>query len=106
MIRGTTPTITITGIDATDWDSVWLTFEHAGGQLTKTGEALETTSDGVAVKLSQADTLSFPEGCVVKVQLRAERDAGDTAIACEVMRFTAGEVLLEEVIPLAQEGGE
>lgn len=103
MIRGTTPTITIDtgGTDLTEWDSVWLTFEHSGGQITKTGADLTVTQDGISVKLTQSDTLSMPENGRVKVQLRAERDSGASAIACDVMSFSAREVLLEEVIPLS-----
>lgn len=103
MIRGTTPTITIDtgGTDLTEWDSVWLTFEHSGGQITKTGADLSVDEDGVSCTLTQADTLAFPENGRVKVQLRAERDSGASAIACDVMSFSAREVLLEEVIPLS-----
>ena len=100
MIRGTTPTITITvGCDLTGYD-VFVTFEWYSGQLTKTGDDLTVTAGEesvVTVPLTQGDTLAFPEDKTVKVQLRAVKD-GD-AIATEVGTFTASEVLLEEEIP-------
>ena len=107
MIRGTTPTISIDcgGTDLTEWDSVWLTFEYPGGRLTKTGADISVDHDGVSCTLAQADTLAFPENGRVKVQLRAERGNGASAIACDVMSFTAREVLLEEVIPLSATEG-
>ena len=104
MIRGTTPTVTIeVGCDLTGYDC-YATFEWDRGQLTKSGDALEVVGGAVStvtVRLTQADTLSFPEDRTVKVQLRAVKD-GD-AIATEVGTLTASEVLLEEEIPLEEE---
>lgn len=103
MIRGTTPTVSITVDENLEGWEVYVTFQHAGGNLTKTGGELAITCGDrsvVACPLSQADTLSFPEGRTVKVQMRAVETATGTAIATEVGRFNADEVLLESVIPV------
>lgn len=108
MIPGTTPTMSfnIPG-DWTIFDSVWVTFEHSAGQLTKHGTDIsevvyseETGKSTVSLKLTQEDTLSFPEKEKVTVQVRAEKDNGETAAATRVGKFKVEEVLLEKVIPL------
>lgn len=100
MIRGTTPTVTISvGTDLTGWD-VFVTFESTKGQLTKSGNDLAVTpgdTSTVDVPLTQEDTLSFPEGRTVKVQLCAVKDG--QRIATKVGEITASEVLYEGVLP-------
>lgn len=106
MIRGTTPTVSISVDENLEGWEVYVTFQHANGNITKTGDGLAIQCGDVSVvsvPLSQEDTLAFPEGHTVKVQMRAVNAEG-TAIATEVGRFRADEVLLESVIPTEEFG--
>lgn len=100
MIRGTTPTITLTiyEIDLTELKSVYVTFCQHGTMITKqSGESgVEITEHTVSVWLSQEETLRFTSG-TVEVQLRGLANGGN-AIATNVGRVTVKEVLLKEVI--------
>jgi len=108
VIRGTTPSVSykvrsdLSGLDC------YLTFEHARGLVTKTGDDLTVTTGSddrgeytlITAKLTQRETLGFPEGGHVKVQVRAVNQDGSTAFATYVAKFKADEVLLERVLPL------
>lgn len=100
MRRGTTPTVLIDiDMDLTGWD-YWLTFSHRYGKLTKTSDECLFTPEGeggtVSVTLSQEETLSFPEGGIVRVQLRMRR--GDRAVATDIASVRTEEILLEGVV--------
>ena len=118
IIRGTTPTLTLSGLDQdlTTW-TVYVTFEwdvfidheRITGQFTKSGNDLTVTSDSVAVALSQEDTLSFPEkdnraGELprVNVQIRAYKSGSvvATSVNDDNAWFYVGTALLESEIPL------
>ena len=87
VIRGTTPTIVLTGLDQdlSTWD-VYVSFEwdvsvnheRLTGQITKHGTGVTVSSTSVSVNLTQDDTLAFPEkspNCgslpKVRVQIKA-----------------------------------
>ena len=113
VIRGTTPSIVLSGLDQdlTTWD-VYATFEwdvsinheRYTGQITKSGNDLTVTSTSVSVQLSQEDTLAFPEkpaNCgtlpKVRVQLKAYK-SGDviaTNADDETACFYVGTSLLD-----------
>ena len=111
IIRGTTPTVNITGLDKdlSSWN-VYVTFEwdsyvnhsHERGQITKHGTPVTVTSTQVSVALSQADTLAFPEKGTVKVQIKAYKSGDVVATNADdpASWFYAGTALLEEEIPL------
>ena len=108
VIPGTTPSIGVKVRSDLTGMLVYLTFEHRGGPVTKSGEDL-TIEHGtdrygdytvVSATLTQAETLGFPEKGTVKVQVRACNADGSTAYATEAGRFQVGEVLLDGEIPL------
>ena len=102
IIRGTTPTVTVTvGTDLTGW-TAYMTFEHSRGILTKSGDDVTVTATTVACRLTQEDTLSFPEGGLVKVQVLWVDAVGDVVgTKCdENSVFRVLERLLEDEIPL------
>ena len=101
VVRGTTPALPLTiDTDLTDGWNVYGTFEWpGGGPLVKAAESVTKTT--VTVKLTQAETLAFPEGAIVDVQVVGER-AGEVVKTewCETARFVAGKALYEGTFPL------
>lgn len=73
MIRGTTPTFTLTlndnTIDLTQASNVYATFKQGDKVLTKSGEDLTVTAKTVEVYLNQEESLSFLAGSKVAIQL-------------------------------------
>ena len=101
VVRGTTPSLPLTiDADLTDGWSVYGTFEWPGGEpLVKAAESV--TKDTVTVKLTQAETLAFPEGAIVDVQVVGER--GGEVVKTEwgeQARFVAGRTLYEGTFPI------
>ena len=73
MIRGTTPTFTLTipsdsGVDLTQAANVYATFKQTGVAITKSGEDLTVQAHQVDVYLNQAETLQFKAG-TLQIQL-------------------------------------
>ena len=66
--RYTTPTFELTftedGLDLTNAESVFVTFNAPGFCLTKTGEDLTVAEKKISVFLSQEETGKMPEGPV------------------------------------------
>lgn len=75
MIRGTTPTLTITLPDGFDMASVqayelWLRAERSGYKLHFTDEQIVKTEGAVSITLTQEQTLKFDNNENIAVQLR------------------------------------
>lgn len=72
MIRGTTPTFTLTvddeSLDLTGALNVYATFKQGSTIIEKTGEDLVVTAQQVQVYLSQEETLRFLTG-TLQIQL-------------------------------------
>ena len=107
MRRGTTPTITLTvtnedgtACDLTD-DDIYVTFHLAGaastGDVTKreTDMTVETVDDAtvLTIPLTQAETLAWPEGGTLEVQLRC-KDSG-IAQATNITSIAVERILLD-----------
>ena len=104
MYRGTTPTYTFImpeGVDLSLASSVFVTFGKINGEIimTKKDDDLEIEENKVEVYLTQAETLSFPNG-QVQVQLNwLYDDSGKTKRACsEIMIISAKKNLINEVL--------
>jgi|CZCB01.1.fsa_nt_gi hypothetical protein len=81
MIRGTTPTLTITLPDGFDMTSVqayelWLRAERSGYKLHFTDEQITKTEGAVSITLTQEQTLKFDNNENIAVQLRFINSAG------------------------------
>ena len=75
MIRGTTPTLTITLPDDFDMASVqayevWLRAERSGYKLRFRDEQILKTEGAVSITLTQEQTLKFDNNENIAVQLR------------------------------------
>lgn len=107
MIRGTTPTITLTvdGFDLTDKSvEIYIREKGAGGEpLTYTEEDqavdIRKTQKGseILLNLSQEDTLGMKAGKSYQVQVRWIGD-DDKAEATEKETFTLGDIMKDSVI--------
>ena len=94
MIRGTTPTLTITLSNELDFDSYFVTFRQAGFTVIEKTEA-DTTREGavITVNLTQEDTLRLKSGVAVEIQVRGK--VGEKAFATSVKKLYADEILKE-----------
>lgn len=99
MIRGTTPTITITaaGLSEISVDKAILTIKQPGAEIEKTTPEISIASDVLTVTLSQEDTLSFTAGADVELQLRVLSQGG-TAYASQIIKLPVGRILKDGVI--------
>mgnify|MGYP001133752015 CR=1 FL=1 len=75
MIRGTTPTLTITLPDSFDMSSVeayeiWLRAERSGLKLHFPDEQIAKAEGAVSITLTQEQTLKFDNNETIAVQLR------------------------------------
>lgn len=99
MIRGTTPTHVFTlPFDTEILQNVRVIYSWGGAEkITK--EAFECQLDGntITVKLTQEDTLKFPEGKLIDIQIRALNKSGDV-IASDIMSVHVCRCLDDEVI--------
>lgn len=100
MIQGTTPTFTLTidseTVDLTAARNVYVTFEHRGGKLTKTGADIVVQAKTVDVYLTQEETLAFPVGSA-KVQINWTYNDGSRASTIEE-QILISDNLLKEVL--------
>ena len=81
MIRGTTPTLTITLPDGFDMASVqayelWLRAERSGYKLHFADEQITKHDNAVSITLTQEQTLTFDNNENIAVQLRFIDSAG------------------------------
>jgi len=81
MIRGTTPTLTITFPDCFDMASVqayelWLRAERSGYKLHFADEQITKHDNAVSITLTQEQTLTFDNNENIAVQLRFIDSAG------------------------------
>lgn len=104
MYRGTTPTYIFTapeGLDLTEASNIFVTFSTMEEKeiMTKTSAELTVTETQIEVYLTQAETLSFPDG-KIKIQINWTYDEGNTTKrACsEKMVITARKNLKNEVL--------
>lgn len=102
MKRGTTPTleIAVDGVKVTDLTSIYVTFKQDDLIITKSGEGIQVNEEdnSLGVSLSQKETLFFRPGFVY-LQMRAVTNGGN-AIATDVQKIDAVEILQEGVISL------
>ena len=106
MIRGTTPTFSITirdpgGLDLTRAANVYVTIEQGRVQITKTGEDLEVSPASVQCRLTQEEALSFAEGKAdIQLNWTAANllDGSLRRCATKVARVMVDKQLLDEVV--------
>ena len=99
MIRGTTPTYTITVEDMTDLSGcdVYVSLSQGGHVITKHGQDLSVVGNQITFVLSQADTLGMEHG-YASVQVRGYVDG--SAWATNTFTIPVEPVLDEREIPL------
>lgn len=105
MIRGTTPTFTLTvgdsGLDLTQASNVYVTVTQGNKRVTKTGNDLTVSGNVVSCWLSQTETLAFKSGQTAEIQVNwiyTEEGATKRA-ATDPKRIVVGFQLLPEVLP-------
>lgn len=107
MIRGTTPSLTLTipnggDLDLTQAEAVYVTLRRRERTLTITGEDLSVEPHAVTFRLSQAESLELSTG-EAEVQLNwVYRDAVSGELcrgATLAARLPIRDQLLQEVIP-------
>lgn len=99
IIRGTTPTFTLTvpeTVDLTAANNVYATFRQGANVITKSGGNLSVSEHTVDVYLSQDETLSFTVG-EVEIQLNWTFAGGQRA-ASTIETITLDENLLRRVV--------
>lgn len=99
MYRGTTPTLTLTlpeGTDFTDTNVyVTLSDENKRNALTITEDGLEIADNVISVWLSQEQTLNLPRRVLVQVNWTY----GDGQRACSnIVSFNTSRNLIDEVL--------
>ena len=98
--RYTTPTFRLTfdkeGLNLTDVDNVYVTFESNGSSITKTGEDLNVGEKTIEVTLSQEETAQFAVGYV---QIQANWYKAGLRVGSSIVYSNISENLLGEVIP-------
>ena len=104
IVPGTTPTLPLSlpeGYDISDATQIYVSLKSETAQTTKYGESVTLTSGRfITVKLSQEDTLAFPNNSVAKIQVNwiyADGTRGATVPATVVI----SEQLLRSVLPNA-----
>lgn len=100
MIRGTTPTITITaaGLSEISIDRAYLTIKQKSNVIEKELEDMAIDGDVLTVTLSQEETLSFTAESTAELQLRV-LSRGGTAYASQIISTPVGRILKDGVIP-------
>ena len=98
--RGTTPTFTLTfseqGLDFTQVNNVYVTFERGGRNITKSGSNLAIQEKQIQVYLDQRETLMFTEGAV-EIQVNWTGMNGRRA-ASEIKSVDVSKNLLRRVV--------
>ena len=102
MIRGTTPTFTLTisdeTVDLTQATHVYATFKQGNNNaVTKMDEQLVIYPNAVEVYLDQEDTLKFKEG-VVQVQMNWVY-ANNSRASTDAATIKIGANLIPKVLP-------
>ncbi len=107
MYRGTTPTYTFKtpeDLDLSQMEKVYITFSKKSGReiITKTNDDLVFEDGVVKVRLTQEESLSFPEG-IALVQLnwlfRNENDELDRACS-NILNIKTYNNLKDEILEL------
>ena len=100
MVRGTTPTVTLTipGVSLKQMKSIYVTIQQYSIKLTKkNGDPSLVIGDStIEVHLSQEETLSFKSG-IAEIQVRCLTQGGK-AFATNICTVEVKSILLEEVI--------
>lgn len=99
IIRGTTPTFTLTvpeTVDLTTAGNVYATFRQGTTTRTKSGDDLDVSAHQVDVYLDQSETLAFTTGDV-EIQLNWTF-AGGRRAASTITKVTFDENLLRRVV--------
>lgn len=104
MIRGTTPSLTLTisgtGVNLSSANNVYVTLSNGLHTITKTGSDLAISATQVICYLTQAESLTFSEGRDVLVQVNwTYTDGGATKRAATITQaIEVTKQLLPEVI--------
>ncbi len=107
MIRGTTPTLTLTvgpdTLDLSQADSVYVTVRRGDTIVTKTGTDISVSGNVVSCWLTEEESLSVSEGAAsIQVNWVYTEDGVEKRAASVVVGINIGrQLLLEELI-----GGE
>ncbi len=105
MIRGTTPTFTLTlrdeEVDLTQAENVYVTFtqvsqEYEPASITKTGDDLTIEAKKIHVYISQEESLKFKEG-MLDIQANWTYEDGKRACS-EIKRICVKQNLLGEIL--------
>lgn len=100
MIRGATPTFVLElqeEIDLSAAANVYATFRRGAINVTKSGDELTIDGREVSVYLDQAETLLFPAGADVEIQLNWTYEDGGRA-ASEIANVRMEKNLLPKVL--------
>lgn len=94
MIRGTTPKISINlPMDASLVAEIWLTLSQRSQEvLTITKSRMAISGNSASVVLTQKETLSLDDDCMVDIQARIRTTSGE-ALASRVKRYRVEEIL-------------
>lgn len=94
MIRGTTPTLTITLSNEIDFESYFVTFKQEGYIVVeKTEKDCSQEGPVITVQLTQDDTLKIRSGVALEVQVRGK--IGEKAYATKIKKLYADDILKE-----------
>ena len=97
MIRGTTPTLTLTLSNELDFDTYYVTFKQEGFTVIEKTEETSTREGAViTVPLTQDDTLRLKDGVAVEIQVRGK--IGENAYATKIKKVYPEAILKEGVI--------
>lgn len=97
MIRGTTPTLTLTLSNELDFESYFVTFKQEGFTVIEKTEETSTREGAViTVQLTQEDTLRLKDGIAVEIQVRGK--IGENAYATKIKKVYPEAILKEGVI--------
>lgn len=99
MIRGTTPTISVTvkGLSDIQIAEAYFTLKQAGTVVEKQLPGLKISGDVLQTTLTQEETLRFITGRSVDMQLRV-LSKGNTAYASNIVSVPIGRILKDGVI--------
>ncbi len=94
MIRGTTPTLTLTLSNEIDFEAYFVTLKQEGYTVIEKTEA-DCTREGavITVPLTQEDTLRLRSGTAVEIQVRGK--VGEKAFATLIKKLYADDILKE-----------
>lgn len=100
IARATTPTFTLSfaeeGLDLTEANNVYVTFEQNDYNFTKSGTDLEIAEKQIDVYLAQEETLAFKVG-VVDVQVNWTMAGGRRACS-DVQQVQITKQILRQVV--------